>query len=71
MWDYRLCSYKIGEETFFCIKEVFYDTNKNPYTYSAKTKILEWESDDSDTMKDDLLLILEAFNKPILNLENI
>jgi len=70
-WDYRICTYTISGERFFGIREVFYNSNGVPNSYSPRTDHLDVSHEDEvSTIQWKLEKMQEACAKHIIDLDN-
>lgn len=64
-WNYRVMSFKYGEEAWQAIHEVHYRDGE-PIAYTVNPAVVMWDSDDVDGGARCLERMREAFSKPVL-----
>lgn len=67
-WNYRVLAFKEEDETFFQVRDVYYDDEGKPNGYSSVSSNIS--SDTVEGLKQNLKRIEECFEKPTLSGDN-
>lgn len=82
-WEYRVCKEGAGEDTSYSIREVYYNSLGDVFAISATPDcVVTWDEDMEDkekggeqaavqSIKDTLIRMLEATNKPVIDMDNV
>ena len=71
-WNYRVCTYKVDNVSYYGITEVFYNKKGEIKSFvdPLEIKLLQ-RNEDFEELKKTSNSIQEAFKKPIVNLDEI